>query len=272
MNIVLQMPALPTTPRLERLTAQAVADEVDQILARWIGLVREQHPLGFTKQPSLLAGRVHALAEWTQTEQGLSAFELDETLIDVMSVLYRRPIDQKAPPIPEIDTILYADFREEPINAVTCVVLAALARRALHPRPAPGRTARVPRGVLVSVPWLAALASVATSRVHQLRGRFNRVGTSISGKDAALYLTERGVLGFLPEPIDTWGREVRDFRLASAMSKRTEDSRMHVLLNEYHRLRKEPFKPEALAGLERLFRTHRQLAAPGRHLRTLRKG
>lgn len=264
------MPALPTTPRLERLTPAMVAEEVDDVLERWRALVRVEHPFDFTRRPSALAERMALLTTWAQTGRGLDAFELDEVLIDVMSVLYRRPIDPTAPPIPEIDTDLYPDFREEPSDVITCVLLAALARRALHPPP--GKPIEVPRGRVISAARLAPLASVATSRIHQLRKRFKRsVGTAIIGKDAARYLAERGVLGFLPEPIDAWGNELRDFRLAPKMSPRAETARMHQLLNEYHRLRQlSDLSDEARSGLERLYRTHNQLATPGRHLRTLR--
>ena len=274
MLLALPMPAPPSTPRLERLHPREIGQEVDRALARWCGLVppHHEHPLALGRTPSKLAQRVAALTDWTQTEQGLGAFELDETLIDLMNVLYRRPIDHQAPPIPELNEDPYPDFHEEPTHPVTCVLLAALARRALHPRPTPGEAAKVPRAVLVSASRLAALASVATSRVHQLRDRFTRVGTSIRGQDAARYLTERGVLGFLPEPVDVWGRALRDFRLAPPMDEAAQNDRMHRLLDDYHRLRKSELSPEALAGLERLFRAHRQLASPERRLRTLRKG
>jgi hypothetical protein len=274
MKHALRMPALPTTPRLERLTPTMVAQEVDDVLERWRALVRVEHPLDFTRRPSALAERMALLTTWAQTGRGLDAFELDEILIDAMNVFYRRPIDPTAPPIPEIDTDLYPDFREEPSDVITCVLLAALARRALHPYTPPGKPVEVPRGRVISAARLAPLASVATSRIHQLRKRFKRsAGTAIIGKDAARYLAERGVLGFLPEPIDSWGNELRNFRLGPKMSHRASATRIHQLHSEYLKLRKlTGVAPEVLDGLERLLKTHNQLATPERRVRAMRKG
>lgn len=180
---------MPTasTPRLADLDPEGVAREVCEMaashvtqIASWLGVVEPR----FRKPSDCILGLTAArLTRWAQTGAGMRSDEVDDAIRVVRQALYSRAADEVRELTPELDAEI-----GDPTNTISCVLLAALARRVVA----------VPqRGKLVRARWLAALASVAESRVHQLaaEGRLRRVAQAIQTTDARKWLEERGVAG-----------------------------------------------------------------------------
>ena len=153
----------------------------------------------------------------------------------------------------------------EPTDALSCVLLAAHARRALL---------RPSRGLLVSARALAALAGVATSRVHQLRSDLPRInnprgGVSIKGIAAKRWLAARGVAGFNNDEIENVRRRLEQFRVAGpAMSDELARENVLRFIYDLHVL--ETKYPDDKQALESIRKRHNRLAEPCAKLRTLR--
>jgi hypothetical protein len=177
-----------TTPRLKNLDPDSVAQEVyEQVkehvqeLAALLGVVE---PRVRKREETILGVAVAALTRWAQTGHGMNRDEVPTAVHRIRQALYSRAAYPEQEQVDKLDSQV-----GDPDDAISCVLLAALARsRVLEAGP----------GKLVAARWLAALASVAESRVHQLaaEGTLRRVSSAIQTVDAKKWLVERGVPGF----------------------------------------------------------------------------
>lgn len=251
--------AKPSLPRLENLDPNDVAALVDEKLLAWVRAFPTHDVV--IRTPSALGARAAELTRYAQSGAGLDHDAVSDAVSRLVEALYRRPIDDCAPWPSDDDG---RDPFGDPNDALSCVLLAALARRAL--------SRGTHRGRLINARWLAALASLAVSRVHQLRTRLRRVGTSIDARDAVRFLEERAVPGFVDPAIDRWRAEVEAFHarageLGAAERERTRSA----LVSRFWALKGDKaLRESAQLGLERLYRRFNRTAPPGANLRTLR--
>lgn len=239
------------TVRLYDLEPSQVATEVvDRVLER---ARADLELLGYEiERPDAcpVGAAAARLTTWAQTGEGLYEDEVTESY-----ELLLQAFSSSGREVPD----------GEPTDALSCVLLAAYARRALL---------RPSRGLLVSARALAALAGVATSRVHQLRGELPRIsnpqaGVSIKAIAAARWLAARGVAGFNNRDIEDVRKRLECFRTqAAAMSADVARENVLRFIYDLHVL--ETKYPTDKEALESIRKHHNRLAEPRAKLRTLR--
>lgn len=258
--------AKPSLPRLDALDPKEVATLVDVKLASFAGAF----PRGdvAVSVPTKLGARAAELTRYAQLGSdreigsGMSDEHASNAIEELIEALFRRPIDERVP-------WSLGDERDpfgDPNDPITCLILAALARRALSAGPK--------RGLLVNARWLAALASIAVSRVYQLLPRQRREVTknTIDAREAITLLAERAVPGFVHRSVDTWRAEVEAFHAAAReLDEAKRERTRSAIVARFWTLKNDAEIDEASRrGLEQLFLRFNRAAPSGADLRTLR--